>query len=217
MRVSLRLACVDARNADGGFDLCAREVVVRHAHGAADVAEATADGRDHEVFHRELDMCVCGINLPGGHASECCCLRRHHIASAIQCILWFPARILMSYVIGNCWSSRNMLNLKGVSFFAVAKFASGEICVQILEGGSRMDQPLEAQLRATLNMIPAYTWYATPSGGLIFVNERNADYLGSPSDHPLRYGTDTAPAWDSHIPFSIRTTKKRRGGSGQSV
>jgi len=26
-----------------------------------------------------------------------------------------------------------------------------------------MDQPLEEQLRATLNMIPAYTWYATPS------------------------------------------------------
>ena len=50
-----------------------------------------------------------------------------------------------------------------------------------------MDQPLEAQLRATLNMIPAYTWYATPSGGLIFVNERNADYGGLPSDHPLRY------------------------------
>jgi formate hydrogenlyase transcriptional activator len=64
-----------------------------------------------------------------------------------------------------------------------------------------MDQPLEEQLRATLNMIPAYTWYATPSGGLIFVNEQNADYGGLPSDHPLRYGTDTSPAWDSHIPF----------------
>ena len=64
-----------------------------------------------------------------------------------------------------------------------------------------MEQSLEAQLRATLNMIPAYTWYATPSGGLIFVNERNADYGGLPSDHPLRYGTDTSPAWDSHIPF----------------
>src|SRR6185312_11277755 len=68
-------------------------------------------------------------------------------------------------------------------------------------GAERMDQSLEAQLRATLNMIPAYTWYATPSGGLIFVNERNADYGGLPSDHPLRYGTDTSPAWDSHIPF----------------
>src|SRR6201988_485827 len=64
-----------------------------------------------------------------------------------------------------------------------------------------MDQSLDAQLRATLNMIPAYTWYATPSGGLIFLNERSADYGGVPSDHPLRYGTDTSPAWDSHIPF----------------
>ena len=64
-----------------------------------------------------------------------------------------------------------------------------------------MHQLLESQLRATLNMIPAYTWYTTPSGGLIFVNERNADYGGLPSDHPLRYGTDTSPAWDSHIPF----------------
>ncbi len=28
---------------------------------------------------------------------------------------------------------------------------------------------LEAQLRATLNVIPAYTWYAAPSGALTFV------------------------------------------------
>ena len=66
---------------------------------------------------------------------------------------------------------------------------------------ARMDQSLEAQLQTTLNMIPAYTWYATRSGGLIFVNERAADYGGLPSDHPLRHGTDTSPAWDSHIPF----------------
>src|SRR5258705_11945316 len=68
-------------------------------------------------------------------------------------------------------------------------------------GVDRMNDSREAQLRATLNMIPAYTWYATPSGGLIFVSERNADYGGLPSDHPLRFGTDTSPAWDSHIPF----------------
>jgi PAS domain S-box-containing protein len=64
-----------------------------------------------------------------------------------------------------------------------------------------MDESLTAQLQATLNMIPAYTWYAARSGGLTFVNERNADYGGLPSDHPLRYGTDTSAAWDSHIPF----------------
>src|ERR1700761_5906054 len=51
--------------------------------------------------------------------------------------------------------------------------------------------PLEVQLQATLNVIPAYTWYAVPSGALIFVNERTADYLGIPKDHPLRLGIDT--------------------------
>src|SRR5579859_3497562 len=59
----------------------------------------------------------------------------------------------------------------------------------------------EAQLQATLNVIPAYTWYALPSGALTFVNERTADYLGLPMDHPLRFGIDTGAEWDSHIPF----------------
>ena len=58
-----------------------------------------------------------------------------------------------------------------------------------------------AQLRKTLNAIPAYTWYAAPSGALTFVNERTADYLGLPKDHPLRLGADTGAAWDSHIPL----------------
>jgi len=64
-----------------------------------------------------------------------------------------------------------------------------------------MDRPLEAQLRATLNMIPAYTWYAAPSGALTFVNERFADYLGLAKDHRLRSGADTGAAWDSHLPL----------------
>src|ERR1700730_10272557 len=64
---------------------------------------------------------------------------------------------------------------------------------------SESKQVLEAQLRATLNVIPAYTWYALPSGGLTFVNERHADYLGLPKDHPLRFGIDTGAEWDSHI------------------
>ena len=51
-------------------------------------------------------------------------------------------------------------------------------------------RPLEAELQATLNVIPAYTWYALPSGALTFVNERTADYLGIPTDHPLRFGVD---------------------------
>jgi len=64
-----------------------------------------------------------------------------------------------------------------------------------------MDQPFEAQLRATLNMIPAYTWYAGPSGALTFVNERSAAYLGLPKDHPLRLGIESGAAWDSHLPM----------------
>src|SRR5690242_4904256 len=60
---------------------------------------------------------------------------------------------------------------------------------------------LAAQLQATLDKIPAYTWYANPTGGLTFVNTRCADYLGLPSDHPLRLGIDTGAAWDSHIAF----------------
>jgi PAS domain S-box-containing protein len=58
-----------------------------------------------------------------------------------------------------------------------------------------------AQLRATLNVIPAYTWYAAPSGGLTFVNKRTADYLGLPKDHALRFGIDVGAQWDAHLPF----------------
>jgi PAS domain S-box-containing protein len=57
----------------------------------------------------------------------------------------------------------------------------------------------EAQLQATLNVLPAYTWYALPSGALTFVNKRSADYLGLPKDHPLRFGIDMGAEWDSHI------------------
>ena len=64
-----------------------------------------------------------------------------------------------------------------------------------------MDQSFEAQLRATLNVIPAYTWYAGPSGALTFVNERSAEYLGLPTDHPLRLGAESGATWDSHLPM----------------
>ena len=62
-----------------------------------------------------------------------------------------------------------------------------------------MDESFGAQLRATLNLIPAHTWYAAPSGGLTFVNGGAADYLGLPADHALRFGTVLEVAWDSHI------------------
>jgi PAS domain S-box-containing protein len=58
-----------------------------------------------------------------------------------------------------------------------------------------------AQLQVSLNVLPAYTWYAAPSGALTFVNKRTADYLGLPKDHPLRFGIDIGAQWDAHIPF----------------
>jgi formate hydrogenlyase transcriptional activator len=64
-----------------------------------------------------------------------------------------------------------------------------------------MHDSLEERLQATLNMIPAYTWYAAPSGALTFANERTADYIGLAPGHPLRRGIDTGAAWDSHIPL----------------
>ena len=57
-----------------------------------------------------------------------------------------------------------------------------------------MNDSLEARSQTTLNMIPAHTWYATPAGALIFVNERCADYIGLPKDHPLRFGFETGAA-----------------------
>jgi PAS domain S-box-containing protein len=62
-----------------------------------------------------------------------------------------------------------------------------------------MRDRLEEQLQATLNVIPTQTWYAAPSGALTFVNERTADYLGLPGDHPLRLGLESGAAWDAHI------------------
>jgi formate hydrogenlyase transcriptional activator len=61
--------------------------------------------------------------------------------------------------------------------------------------------PLAAQMQATLNILPAYAWYALPSGALTFVNERAADYHGLPKDHPLRFGKHTGADWDSHLPL----------------
>jgi PAS domain S-box-containing protein len=58
-----------------------------------------------------------------------------------------------------------------------------------------------AQLQATLNVIPAYTWYSAPSGGLTFVNTRTAEYLGFPKDHPLRFGIDIGAQWDDWVPL----------------
>jgi PAS domain S-box-containing protein len=71
-----------------------------------------------------------------------------------------------------------------------------------LEGKKTEEQStFLAQLQAILNVLPAYTWYGAPSGSLTFVNKRQADLLGVPKDHPLRFGIDIGAQWDDWIPF----------------
>jgi formate hydrogenlyase transcriptional activator len=66
-------------------------------------------------------------------------------------------------------------------------------------GSTQRFPSLEAQLQFTLNLIPAFAWYATSSGALTFVSRRYADYLGLSKDHDLRSGIDNGAEWDSHI------------------
>jgi len=76
------------------------------------------------------------------------------------------------------------------------------LSVDIDEGKKAEERPrLVAQLQAILNVLPAYTWYAAPSGALTFVNKRTADYLGLPKDHPLRFGIDVGAQWDNWVPL----------------
>src|ERR1700752_1514800 len=77
-----------------------------------------------------------------------------------------------------------------------------KMTVDIREGKKAEEQSgFLVKLQATLNVIPAYTWYAASSGALAFVNKRTADYLGLPKDHPLRSGIDIGAQWDAHIPL----------------
>jgi PAS domain-containing protein len=61
--------------------------------------------------------------------------------------------------------------------------------------------PVERSLQATLNVIPTQAWYAHASGALAFVNATAADYLGLPSDHPLRFAEDFEAPWDACLVF----------------
>jgi hypothetical protein len=77
--------------------------------------------------------------------------------------------------------------------------------------------PLEAQLQATLNIVPAYAWYALPNGALTFVNERTADFLVSQEiilsvavQTLARIGTPTSL-------FCIRMIANRHAESGRTV
>jgi PAS domain S-box-containing protein len=74
--------------------------------------------------------------------------------------------------------------------------------IDVDEGNKAEEQSrFLAQLQAFLNVLPAYTWYAAPSGALTFVNKRTADYLVLPEDHPLRFGIDIGAQWDDWVPL----------------
>ena len=51
---------------------------------------------------------------------------------------------------------------------------------------SESKRAFEAHLRATLDVVPAYTWYARPSGALTFVNKRHADISVTEKTIPVR-------------------------------
>src|SRR5260370_34415313 len=56
------------------------------------------------------------------------------------------------------------------------KTRRGKMTIDVDEGKKAKEQSrFLAQLQANLNVIPAYTWYATPSGGLTFANKRTSD------------------------------------------
>ena len=94
-----------------------------------------------------------------------------------------------------------------------------------VKGALHEHSPFEAQLQATLNLLPAHAWYALPNGQLTFLNERAADYLGLSKDHPLRLGTGSGVDWESHILFlhpddrektrRARSDRLNTGGAGE--
>ena len=87
------------------------------------------------------------------------------------------------------------------------------------EGKKAEVQPgFMAQVQAILNVLPAYTWYATPSGSLTFVNKRTSGLPWCSKDHPLRFGIDIGAQWDAHgSRCCIRTTAKKHANTGQTV
>src|SRR5882724_4876513 len=96
-----------------------------------------------------------------------------------------------------------------------------------IDRASGQQPSFAAQLRKTLNTIPAYTWYAVPSGTLTFVNEGYADYLGLAKDDPLRLGMEVDVPWDTHIQLvhpddheetlSVGAACNRTGAAGQAA
>lgn len=66
--------------------------------------------------------------------------------------------------------------------------------------GDELDQQI-TQLKGMLNFTPAYGWYASAAGVLMWVGSRLASYLGIPETHALRIGQDIGNTWMSHLEF----------------
>ena len=78
-----------------------------------------------------------------------------------------------------------------------------------VDGALHQHRPLEAQLHATLKIVPAFAWYALPNAALTFLNRRIADYLRLPKDHALRSGTGSGAKWDSRIPLLLQDDREQ--------
>ena len=102
---------------------------------------------------------------------------------------------------------------------------AGWLMVDSRDSATQRRPPLGAELQLALNLIPAFAWYCNASGGLTFLNEQAADYLGLPKDHPVRHGIETGAEWDSHIALlhpddheearRVWSTCLRTGSAGQ--
>jgi hypothetical protein len=100
----------------------------------------------------------------------------------------------------SCHSGECTYGLTGDARVAIpSKYDADRIDGSNIVCASGQEPSFAAQLRKTLNTIPAYTWYALPSGTLTFVNEGYADYLGLAKDDPLRLGVEIDVPWDTHI------------------
>src|SRR6202158_2461638 len=96
-----------------------------------------------------------------------------------------------------------------------------------IDSASGQEPSFAAQLRKTLNTIPAYTWYVLPSRTRTFVNEQYADYLGLAKNDPLRFGVEINVPWDTHIQLvhpddheetlRVGATCNRTGAAGQAA
>jgi PAS domain S-box-containing protein len=108
-------------------------------------------------------------------------------------------------ILGFCRGRKRWLGLcraKSIAESAIGHIGEQGMAFHTDESKRAEGQPgFLAQLQAILNVLPAYSWYSAPSGGLTFVNKRTAEYLGIPEDHPMRFGIEYGAQWDDWVPL----------------